>query len=736
MNKFIFIGILSIILAVQLHSQTPWIRISPNPIESSLKEITKIPGTDRLMAIGSGASLLYTDDMGENWHVSYQPAGISRFITFNAIHFVDSNIGYLAGTKSTLLKTLDGGMTWQDVSPQGDNDLFDVYFHDELRGIITKGSTLLKTDDGCQTWDTIPIGISYNPRHLHFVNDSLGFLGNTNNSNYYKTDDAGNTWSLINLSQIITDFKAKAVNFINENIGFISGYIYISGTYEYFILKTFDGGLNWSIVYSDPFIDIKEIYFYDNDIGFAVGPRIMNDNIIVKTINGGDTWQNGIMNDYSIRDLNSFAYSNEGVALCVGDYGQIFTSIDVGENWDRTNETVCEGRINVAQIVNDSVVYIGTTPHGGGGVPSGAIYKSKDAGYTWNRVFRHIPFISICFLNELSGFTCGPAYGNVYKTINGGSTWQTLEVNTYNFDPYCVYFLNEQVGFVSGEENWAEIFKTTDGGLSWYKTDSYSHQIFSKITCLEFTDDSVGFAVGEYYPTEALLLRTIDQGETWTTDSLGFPFALKKIHFINPDIGFLLTYYNVILKTIDGGANWYEVPSGVTGYPIFNDIDFPTDNIGYITLTNNEIQIIKTTDGGESWFPIDFPSTATPTTIDFFNVDEGLIMGGGGIIFKTYTGGIVDVPEFPEDITKDAGLFCYPNPAKDILNIVLKLENEKYPDLIIVYDNFGRIIKKIENLSKHKMIELDISDWKNGVYFIISITNGKPDRRGKFVKVE
>ena len=84
---------------------------------------------------------------------------------------------------------------------------------------------------------------------------------------------------MINLSQIITDFKAKAVNFINENIGFISGYIYISGTYEYFILKTFDGGLNWSIVYSDPFIDIKEIYFYDNDIGFAVGPRIMNDNI-------------------------------------------------------------------------------------------------------------------------------------------------------------------------------------------------------------------------------------------------------------------------------------------------------------------------------------------------------------------------------------------------------------------------------------------------------------------------
>ena len=45
-------------------------------------------------------------------------------------------------------------------------------------------------------------------------------------------------------------------------------------------------------------------------------------------------------------------------------------------------------------------------------------------------------------------------------------------------------------------------------------------------------------------------------------------------------------------------------------------------------------------------------------------------MGYSGIIFKTYTGGVVNIPEFTEDKTKETDWHCYPNPVKDILNIV------------------------------------------------------------------
>ncbi|NQU34104.1 MAG: hypothetical protein HQ521_12795 [Bacteroidetes bacterium] len=91
-----------------------------------------------MMVIGSGASLLYTDDMGDNWHINYKPAGVSRFVTFNAIHFVDEAIGYMVGSKATILKTEDGGINWEDISPTGTYNILDVFFLSESVGIITR----------------------------------------------------------------------------------------------------------------------------------------------------------------------------------------------------------------------------------------------------------------------------------------------------------------------------------------------------------------------------------------------------------------------------------------------------------------------------------------------------------------------------------------------------------------------------------------------------------------------
>ncbi|MCK4408184.1 MAG: hypothetical protein KAV44_10950 [Bacteroidales bacterium] len=54
---------------------------------------------------------------------------------------------------------------------------------------------------------------------------------------------------------------------------------------------------------------------------------------------------------------------------------------------------------------------------------------------------------------------------------------------------------------------------------------------------------------------------------------------------------------------------------------------------------------------------------------------------------------------------------------------------------MIFYDIFGNKIKEIEIPEIQETIKLDVSEWKNGVYFIISVTNGKIIRKGKFVRV-
>ena len=737
MRKIIFINLLIIIITVQLCAQTePWVRISPKPIESSLQEITRIPGTNRMMALGTGAAILYTDDMGENWNIIYKPADIPRETGLNAISFVDENIGYAVGSESTLIKTTDGGMTWVDISPAGDKEFDDVYFHNELYGFITKINTVLRTTDGCQTWDLEYISSGFHPKHLHFTNDTTGYIGDSWSSYYYKTVDGGENWGQVNINPFIENFKLSAILFINENIGFISGEIYSVSNVDNIILRTNDGGNSWTQVYSHYFNYVHHFYFYNSDTGFAVGPRVMYDNMILRTTDGGLNWQECNM-PYSYWYLNSINFSDEGTGLCVGNRGQTYSSYDWGENWEKTSQSACEpgNTITDAQIIEDSIVFF-VTSNSSAGVPSGSIYKSIDAGASWDYSFSGYPFNSIHFLNPLYGFACGPDIGKVYKTTDGGESWDGYEINYWNFSPECVYFINEQIGFVGGEENYfEEIYKTTDGGENWYKINTILLYMFYNITDFEFIDDSNGFAVGPDYYYGSFLARTNDQGETWTADSLGFFSEPKKIHFLNSDTGFIIGSNNLILKTIDGGDNWYEVPSGISGSISFLDINFPTNQTGYITASENEVTIIKTTDCGETWEPIEFPCTATPRTVDFFNENEGLFMGNSGIIFKTYTGGVVSIPEFTEDKTKEIDWHCYPNPVKDILNIKLNLANDKYPDVLIFYDIFGRKIKKIEIPEKQETIKLDVSEWKNGVYFVISVFNGKIIREGKFVKV-
>ena len=56
-------------------------------------------------------------------------------------------------------------------------------------------------------------------------------------------------------------------------------------------------------------------------------------------------------------------------------------------------------------------------------------------------------------------------------------------------------------------------------------------------------------------------------------------------------------------------------------------------------------------------------------------------------------------------------------------------------DVLIFYDIFGNKIKEIEIPEIQETIKLDVSEWKNGVYFIISVNNGKIIRERKFVTV-
>src|SRR5450759_3462037 len=71
----------------------------------------------------------------------------------NDIHFIDASTGYIIGEEGTILKTIDGGLTWTSLNSGSSAALYGICFLDLNNGyVVGAGGTILKTTDGGDTW--------------------------------------------------------------------------------------------------------------------------------------------------------------------------------------------------------------------------------------------------------------------------------------------------------------------------------------------------------------------------------------------------------------------------------------------------------------------------------------------------------------------------------------------------------------------------------------------------------
>jgi photosystem II stability/assembly factor-like uncharacterized protein len=63
----------------------------------------------RLVAVGVHGLIIYSDDNGQNWRQAKVPVDL----TLTAVRFVDSQNGWAAGHYGVILRSTDGGATWQ-----------------------------------------------------------------------------------------------------------------------------------------------------------------------------------------------------------------------------------------------------------------------------------------------------------------------------------------------------------------------------------------------------------------------------------------------------------------------------------------------------------------------------------------------------------------------------------------------------------------------------------------------
>ncbi|MBK8981388.1 MAG: T9SS type A sorting domain-containing protein [Ignavibacteria bacterium] len=287
------------------------------------------------------SNYIHQNTENNNTWISVQTPSLTRYIT--DVFFIDSLYGWAshAGVGIGIFKTTNSGYSWDSVrfSPVGDF-LASIYFLDRLIG-WTCGSAgkIRKTTDGGFNWINMDYSQNIGFYTINFEDSLNGIIAGIN-TNYkaiiLKTINGGNNWSSIYNS--ITNFSSIREHFwLNKDTAWFGGY--------YTFLKTTNSGNSFVDMYQyiPPPYGVLGICFINNDTGWISG-NDGNGHNIYKTTNGGYNWvfQNNPVSGFSFPQINDILFISPDTGWATSLVGYILKTTNGGDEWFIDNSSNTE----------------------------------------------------------------------------------------------------------------------------------------------------------------------------------------------------------------------------------------------------------------------------------------------------------------------------------------------------------------------------------------------------------
>ncbi len=301
------------------------------------------------------------------------------------------------------------------------------------------------------TWETIDVPTTQRLHSVCFV-DSLYGWAVGDSGTIIHTADGGENW-IIQESQL--ENEIVNVFFLNKNLGWAASYKFDNFPYGTYILKTTDGGQNWThTLYPEENIFITCILFQDSLNGWMGG----RPHTLVNTTNGGIDWQQAdvdtsVLAFFPILNIQ-FYDENYGYA-CGGMFdiaGVIWRTNNGGEKWYALDPMYAPAD-EVHQLhLYDSIHVMGAggDPDFGYGV---AFMRTWDGGIDWEYEELGVQgnAFDLDFRTDAEAWCpLGPRRKLIFS-LDSGTTWTQINTpdSTAIFD---VSFPDSLHGYAVGQE--------------------------------------------------------------------------------------------------------------------------------------------------------------------------------------------------------------------------------------------------------------------------------------------
>ncbi|HOV91638.1 MAG TPA: YCF48-related protein [Candidatus Kapabacteria bacterium] len=250
--------------------------------------------------------------------------------TFPKIQFLDSLTGFAFGP-TNLLKTTDGGKTWEEkimVEFMG-NALMDFVMFPDGYGFLMRAQNIyqISTDFG-DTWTDHPVPSKHRYTWVQAFDHNRIWAIDPIAKVIILTKDGGSSWDSLKFANYNDLLYISSVHFFNDEKGLI-------GAYSGKILKTTDGGKNWTELAQVLDSNLNTLFFIDDENGWLGCPK----GTLYRTTDGGDTWNK--INSPSDNEFASiyFFNENEGFISTMKEgsgfsyTGDLYYTSDGGASW-------------------------------------------------------------------------------------------------------------------------------------------------------------------------------------------------------------------------------------------------------------------------------------------------------------------------------------------------------------------------------------------------------------------